>query len=61
MGVRTVAKWGQFLTGGALSHRATMSDMRASAVYRLTAAANLLTRYFHDLAGTSVNVLEVAP
>ncbi len=38
-----------------------MSDMRASADYRLTSAANLLIRYFHDLAGTSVNVLEVAP
>ena len=38
-----------------------MSDMRASADYRLTAAANLLARYFHDLAGTQVNVLEVAP
>jgi xanthine dehydrogenase small subunit len=38
-----------------------MSDMRASADYRLTTAANLLIRYFHDLAGTRVNVLEVAP
>lgn len=38
-----------------------MSDMRASAAYRLTAAANLLTRYFHDLSGAPVNVLEVAP
>jgi len=38
-----------------------MSDMRASADYRLTAAANLLIRYFHDSAGTPVNVLEVAP
>ena len=38
-----------------------MSDMRASANYRLTAAANLLIRYFHDLAGTSVDVLKVQP
>jgi xanthine dehydrogenase small subunit len=38
-----------------------LSDMRASADYRLTAAQNLLTRYFHDLAGTPVSVLEVQP
>ena len=38
-----------------------MSDMRASAGYRLTTAANLLIRYFHDLSGTPVNVLEVQP
>jgi xanthine dehydrogenase small subunit len=38
-----------------------LSDMRASAAYRLTAAQNLLTRYFHDLAGTPVSVLEVQP
>ena len=36
-----------------------LSDMRASADYRLTAAANLLIRYFHDLSGASVSVLEV--
>jgi len=36
-----------------------MSDMRASAAYRLTAAQNMLTRYFHDLAGQPVSVLEV--
>lgn len=36
-----------------------MSDMRASADYRLTTAQNLLIRYFHDLAGTPTNVLEV--
>jgi xanthine dehydrogenase small subunit len=35
--------------------------MRASASYRLTVAENLLTRYFHDLAGTPTNVLEVQP
>lgn len=38
-----------------------MTDMRASAAYRLQTAQNLLTRYFHDLAGTPVNVLEVQP
>jgi xanthine dehydrogenase small subunit len=38
-----------------------MTDMRASAHYRLTTAQNLLTRYFHDLAGQSVSVLEVTP
>ena len=36
-----------------------LTDMRASADYRLTTAANLLLRYFHDLAGTQVNVLQV--
>jgi len=38
---------------------APMSDMRASAAYRMTAAQNLLRRYFHDLAGVQVSVLEV--
>ncbi|MDB5657487.1 MAG: xdhA [Cypionkella sp.] len=37
-----------------------LTDMRASATYRLTTAQNLLIRYFHDLAGTKTNVLEVA-
>lgn len=36
-----------------------LTDMRASAGYRLTVAQNLLTRYFYDLAGRSVSVLEV--
>ena len=36
-----------------------LSDMRASADYRLTVAQNLLTRYFHDLAGVAVDVLAV--
>jgi xanthine dehydrogenase small subunit len=35
--------------------------MRASAGYRLAAAGNMLLRYFHDLKGTPVSVLEVAP
>ncbi len=38
-----------------------MSDMRASAEYRLTTAQNLLIRYFYDLNGTPTNVLEVTP
>ena len=38
-----------------------MTDMRASAAYRLVAAQNMLTRYFHDLAGHTVSVLEVTP
>ena len=36
-----------------------MSDMRASADYRLDAARNMLLRYFHDLSGAPVRVLEV--
>lgn len=38
-----------------------LTDMRASAAYRLDVAANLLTRYFYDLNGSPVTVLEVAP
>ena len=38
-----------------------MSDMRASAGYRMLTAQNLLRRYFHDLNGTPVSVLEVTP
>jgi xanthine dehydrogenase small subunit len=38
-----------------------LTDMRASADYRLIAAQNMLTRYAHDLAGTPVSVLEVTP
>ncbi|WP_341369111.1 xanthine dehydrogenase small subunit [Yoonia sp. BS5-3] len=36
-----------------------MSDMRASAAYRLEAAQNLLRRYFADLSGNATSVLEV--
>ncbi len=36
-----------------------LSDMRSSAGYRLKAAQNMLIRYFHDLAGTPVRVLEL--
>ncbi|MCX7287217.1 MAG: xanthine dehydrogenase small subunit [Rhodobacterales bacterium] len=38
-----------------------LSDMRASADYRLAAAQNLMIRYFHDLAGVPVSVLEASP
>ncbi|MEZ5912562.1 MAG: xanthine dehydrogenase small subunit [Paracoccaceae bacterium] len=38
-----------------------MSDMRASAEYRLTAAANMLTRCYHEMNGRPARVLEVAP
>lgn len=38
-----------------------LDDMRASATYRLETAANMLTRYFHDLAGTPVQVGAVQP
>ena len=38
-----------------------LSDMRASADYRLAVAQNLLIRYFHDLTGSPVSVLAVTP
>jgi xanthine dehydrogenase small subunit len=38
-----------------------LTDMRASAAYRLTAAQNLLRRYAADLAGHPFNVREVTP
>ena len=37
-----------------------LSDMRASANYRMKAAQNMLLRYFHDLNGTATNVQEVS-
>lgn len=36
-----------------------LSDMRASAAYRLQTARNMLVRYAHDLTGAPVSVLEV--
>ena len=45
--------------GGFTQDFQPLSDMRASAGYRLVAAQNLLTRYFHDLAGSPVDVLAV--
>ncbi len=38
---------------------APLSDMRASAGYRMAAAQGMLRRYLHDLAGTPTDVLEV--
>ncbi|SHG88672.1 xanthine dehydrogenase small subunit [Cognatiyoonia sediminum] len=38
-----------------------LTDMRASAAYRLEAAENMLRRYFAESSGASVNVLEVSP
>ena len=38
-----------------------LSDMRASAAYRMTTARNMLARYFHDLAGAPVDILAVTP
>ena len=37
-----------------------MTDMRASAAYRLETAANMLLRYFHEDQGIASNVLEVS-
>ena len=36
-----------------------MSDMRATAGYRMQVAQNLMRRYFHDINGVPVSVLEV--
>src|SRR6056297_439227 len=36
-----------------------LSDMRASAAYRLRSAQGMLMRYFLEMSGTAVNVLEV--
>lgn len=38
-----------------------MTDMRASATYRLEAAQNMLLRYFAELTGQATSVLEVQP
>ena len=38
-----------------------LSDMRASAGYRMQVAQNLLTRYFHDLAGTGGDLRALTP
>ncbi len=57
--------WGPEALAGAkaalASDFAPMSDMRASAAYRLTAAQNLVDRYARDLAGEGVDVREVRP
>ena len=33
-----------------------LSDMRASDAYRITVAANLLRRFWHEVSGDTVNV-----
>ena len=38
-----------------------LTDMRASAGYRMLVVQNLMRRYFHDLNGVGVSVLEVGP
>lgn len=38
-----------------------LTDMRASATYRLTAAQNMLRRYYAENTGADVSVLEVSP
>ncbi len=38
-----------------------LSDMRASASYRLQSAQNMLIRYAHDLAGHTTDILQVTP
>lgn len=38
---------------------APLSDMRASAAYRLEAAGNMALRYWHEASGGAVNLLEV--
>jgi len=38
-----------------------LSDMRASAAYRLMVAGSLMRRYFADISGTAVNLLAVQP
>jgi len=57
------AEWSLTACRAAAKHMAEdfqpLSDMRASAAYRLVTAENLLLRYFHELSGDSVNVLEV--
>ena len=37
-----------------------LSDMRASAAYRMESAQNMLLRYFHDANGTPTNLAEVS-
>jgi xanthine dehydrogenase small subunit len=37
-----------------------LTDMRASAAYRLETAQNMVLRYFHDRGGQNVSVLEVS-
>ena len=38
-----------------------MSDARASAAYRSESAQNMLLRYFNEIQGAAINILEVHP
>ena len=38
-----------------------LTDMRASAAYRMDTARKMVVRYAHDLSGTPISVLEVRP
>jgi xanthine dehydrogenase small subunit len=51
----------QSLTPAWQSDFQPISDMRASASYRIESAQNLLIRYFHDLNGETVDLREVRP
>lgn len=51
----------QSLTPAWQSDFQPISDMRASASYRIESAQNLLIRYFHDLNGEIVDLREVRP
>jgi len=57
--------WGEPAVRAAMAAMAgdfqPLTDMRASAGYRLETAQNMMLRYFHDLNGVAVSVLEVAP
>ncbi|GGC20458.1 xanthine dehydrogenase small subunit [Marivita lacus] len=60
----TGAEWSEKTVRGAMAQMAgdftPLSDMRASADYRLRAAQNMLLRYWHEDQGTPSNVLEVS-
>ncbi|MGV6838806.1 MAG: xanthine dehydrogenase small subunit, partial [Planktomarina sp.] len=57
--------WTQDTVQAAMTHMredfAPLSDMRASAAYRLKTAENMLLRYFYDRNGEGVDVREVTP
>lgn len=61
----TGADWGEAAFDAAAEALARdftpMTDMRASAAYRLAAAQNMIRRYRLDLDGAAVSVLEVHP
>jgi xanthine dehydrogenase small subunit len=57
--------WDEATVTAAMSEFASdfkpMTDMRASAAYRLTAAGNMLRRYFAERSGARADILGVAP